>query len=247
MIVDGEIDAYFSDGRIQPYTHVFALTLGLRDEAGEFTGKRMDAAIRNHFEPSLAAKLVGKDGMNRVDDEPVVWQSEDGHDAIDLGWIFFADEIDWDEGKVRISWVPTDRDTADWMFPSGDFFESEFDRADYEAEFGGMSFSFSAIEMLLPSSNLELVSSGIDRDVGRTTRVGRPQKWDWEGAISHVVARAQTPDGLPTGHGAQARIEEMIADWFVSQKGDAPASSQVRERAAKIIRSLETPETPDKN
>jgi hypothetical protein len=60
-----------------------------------------------------------------------------------------------------------------------------------------------------------------------------------------VIAVAQEPDGLPTGHGAQARIEEMIAAWFMDQSGECPASSQVRQRAAKIMRMLARPETPE--
>src|SRR3546814_8519978 len=42
---------------------------------------------------------------------------------------------------------------------------------------------------------------------------GRPPTWDWEGALIHVTAIANTPDGLPSERGAQARIEELIHDW----------------------------------
>lgn len=246
MIIDGELDAYFSGGRIQPHTLAFHLTLPLRDEAGEFKGPNMDRVIRENFDPPLAEKLVGKDGRERVDDDLVDWESEDGHDAIDLGWIFFAEEIDWEAGTIKVGWVPTDRDTADWMFPSGEFFVSEFESADYEAEFTGMSFSYASIEMLLPSASLGSISSGMETAVQHRSRVGRPPKWDWEGALSHVVTRAQTPDGLPTGPGAQARIEEIISEWFIGETGEAPASSQIRERAAKIMRSLERPKTPER-
>jgi hypothetical protein len=207
----------------------------------------MDRVIREHFDPEMAEKLVGRDGRERVNDEPTNWESEDGHDAIDLGWVFFADEIDWDAGTIKVGWVPTDRDTADWMFPSGEFFNSEFDSADYEAEFKGMSFSYASIEMLLPSSSLSLSSSGIESPVSGRSKVGRPPKWDWEGALSHVVTRAQTPDGLPTGPGSQARLEEIMADWFTQETGESPAPSQIRERAAKIMRSLEMPKTPERH
>lgn len=246
MIIDGELDAYFSAGRVQPHTSVFNFTLALREQAGEFSGPKMDRVIREHFEPAMADKLVGKDGRDRVNDELIDWESEEGHDAIDLGWIFFAEEIDWEAGTLKVDWVPTHRDTADWMFRSGEFFNSEFDSADYEAEFEGMSFSFASIEMLLPSASLGSVSNGMESAVQNRARVGRPPKWDWEGALSHVVTKAQTPDGLPTGPGAQARIEEIISEWFIGETGDAPASSQVRERAAKIMRSLERPTTSER-
>ncbi|WP_397603993.1 hypothetical protein [Sphingorhabdus sp.] len=62
--------------------------------------------------------------------------------------------------------------------------------------------------------------------------------------MAYVVSQAQTPDGLPTGAGAQARIEEMISGWFLLESGDSPAPSQVRQRAALIMKTLERPETP---
>lgn len=246
MIIDGELYAYFSAGRIQPHTNVFHFTLPLREKAGEFSGRNMDRAIREKFEPELAEKLVGRDGRDRVNDDVIDWKSEDGHDAIDMGWIFFAEEIDWEAGTIKVGWVPTDRDAADWLFPSGEFFISEFESADYEADFEGMSFSYASIEMLLPSASLGSMSTGMDSAVQNRSRVGRPPKWDWEGALAHVVTKAQTPDGLPTGPGSQARIEEIMSEWFIGETGEAPSPSQVRERAAKIIRSLETPRTPEK-
>jgi hypothetical protein len=65
---------------------------------------------------------------------------------------------------------------------------------------------------------------------------GRMAKWDWEGAIGCVVAVANTPDGLPEGHGAQAAIERIIADYFGVT---GPAESQIRLRAARIMETLE--------
>jgi len=247
MIVDGEIEAFFSEGRIQPFTYGFYFTSDLREEAGENSGPKMDAIIRKKFAPKLADQLAGGEGLNKVNDEQCHWQPEYGPEPIDLGWIFFAEEIDWEKGSISVPRVPTDRDTGDWMFPSREFFDSEFENAEYEAEFQGMAFNFAAIEMLLPNSNLGQEAAGVTRSSGDGRRVGRPPKWDWEGSISHVVAKAQTPDGLPTGPGAQARIEEMISEWFIGETGDSPSSSQIRQRASKIVRSLESAETPKKH
>lgn len=245
MVLDHELDVFFSSGRIQPYTRVMSLTYRYREEAGEFNGPAMDRVIREKFEAPLAEKLIGKDGYDRVDDELIEWVSEEGHDAIDPGWIYFADEVDWDNGSIKVRWIPTDRDTADIFFSSGEFFVSEFENADYSAEFFGMSFDYARIEMLIPNAPLGSTSS--DPRIGGNThsRVGRPPKWNWEGALAHVIAKAQTPDGLPVGSGAQARIEEIISEWFVEETGECPAPSQIRQRAATIMRSLEKPKRPE--
>ena len=129
----------------------------------------------------------------------------------------------------------------DLMFSDSDMFGTELDRAEYEAEFRGLSFEFGQIEMLLPSVELRQTIGFSAAQPERRKPVGRPPKWDWEGALAHVVSLAQHPDGLPTGPGAQARIEAQISDWFVSQVQEAPSPSQVRQRAAKIMQMIETP------
>jgi hypothetical protein len=70
---------------------------------------------------------------------------------------------------------------------------------------------------------------------------GRPPKWDWEGAMAHVAAVANTPDGLETGPGAQAAIERLIADHFTRASDDAstPCESEIRKRAKRIMDEIE--------
>lgn len=245
MVLDHELYVYFSSGRIQPHTRVMNLTFRYREEAGEFTGPAMDRIIEQMFLKPLAEKLIGKDGNDRVNDELIEWVSEEGHDAIDPGWLYFADEVDWENGSIKVRWVPTDRESGDLFFSSGEFFISEFDNADYEAEFFGMSFDYARIEMLIPNASLGSTSSDPRSALHPHSRVGRPPKWNWEGALAHVIARAQTPDGLPVGSGAQARIEEIIGEWFIDETGECPAPSQIRQRAATIMRSLEKPKRPE--
>ncbi len=67
---------------------------------------------------------------------------------------------------------------------------------------------------------------------------GRPRKYDWEGALIHIAALANHPDGLPTGSGAQAEIARRIADWFEGSGGETPADSEIRRRAARIMQAL---------
>ena len=130
------------------------------------------------------------------------------------------------------------------FFQNSDFLQSQLKEPEYEVEIEGLSFEFSKIEMLLPSVELGQTTGFTAAQHDKRKPVGRPLKWDWEGAMTFVISRAQHPDGLPTGHGAQARIEAMISEWFVQQVQEAPSPSQVRQRAAKIMQMIETPNTP---
>lgn len=67
---------------------------------------------------------------------------------------------------------------------------------------------------------------------------GRPRKWDWEGAWAALVAEAHTPDGLPEGEGAQARIARIMANWFQQKYGEEPADSEIRKRAAAVLEAI---------
>ena len=238
MIFDGALEIYASRGQIQPHSNVLRLTGHLRFKG--MPADDLEAAIRDEFEPALAAKLIGREYHERVDDELIDWEAEDGHDTLDAGWVVFASEIDWDSGTMTIDWVPDDQEIRSWLFPRNDFLDcSEFENADFEARFQGLAFSAAAIEMMLPNHRLHSKYIGDANPNTTAARLGRPLKWDWEGALAHIIAQAQTPDGLPTGHGSQARLEEMIADWFIAQTGEAPAQSQIRNRASKVVRTLQ--------
>ena len=54
---------------------------------------------------------------------------------------------------------------------------------------------------------------------------GRPAKWDWDGAVAHLLAVANTPDGLPEN---QAKVELLVAEWFHRTYDCAPAESAIR-------------------
>ena len=57
--------------------------------------------------------------------------------------------------------------------------------------------------------------------------------------MAYIASQAQKPDGLPTGNGAQAKIETMMADWFEREVGKSPAISQIRQRASTIMKMLD--------
>ncbi|WP_202620463.1 hypothetical protein [Methylocystis heyeri] len=72
---------------------------------------------------------------------------------------------------------------------------------------------------------------------------GRPRKWDWEGALIHLIAEANKPDGLFTDQGIkQAQIEKIMRDWFILKKRDAPADSEIRNRASEIMKVISKPQ-----
>jgi hypothetical protein len=66
---------------------------------------------------------------------------------------------------------------------------------------------------------------------------GRLANWAWEEALCHIVAVANTPNGIETGHGFQARIEKEMAEWFMAVGGDHPAVSGIRQRAQMVVKA----------
>lgn len=243
MILQGEISPYFTKGKVQPYTSVWRFTLDLREEAGESSGSKMDALIRENWDEEFANRLVGKNEMDRVDDDPFEWDDPHAPRFVDVGPFLYAKEIDWEAGTVVVDFVPSGKDRLDFMFLDEDMFGSEFEDPDFDIVLQGMMFEKQAVEMLLPSQ--ELANFEVSKSASNVQRraTGRPPKWDWEGAMTFVVAQAQHPDGLPTGQGAQARIEELIANWFTDSTGDAPSTSQIRKRASNIMAALERSKT----
>ena len=78
---------------------------------------------------------------------------------------------------------------------------------------------------------------------GSENKGGRPLKHDWEGALIHVAAQANLPDGLIDEEGGtQADIEEMISEWFIQRTGDSPAESEIRKRASAVMKAISKPQ-----
>ena len=244
MIFDRELDAYAERVIVQPHSTVFAFTAELYETAKEWAGPAMDKAILDYYPKEFAQKLVGKNQHDRVDDEQNIVNGWETVGTIDPGFIMFASHIDWDGGVIEVEWIDDENLANENLFPSQDYAGSEFEKADFEIRFEGLKFDASRIELLLPNALFD-ASKELTLAGGRHKQsIGRPTKWNWDGALAYVVSQAQTPDGLPIGDGAQARLEEMISEWFVQESGDSPAVSQVRQRAALIMKTLQTPKTP---
>ena len=244
MALDEGLATYSRKGKVQAYGSVSDMTAQLLEKAGQLSGSQMDAAIREEYSEEVAVHLIGKDPFSRFDDEPFTWDESEEPKTLDPGFFLYAFEIDWDYGVLKADYIPHDGEIVNIFFDNSEFLVSELDRPTYEAVIEGLSFEFSKIEMLLPSFNLGHTMGFTTTKSEPRRQVGRPLKWDWEGVMAHVVAQAQQPDGLPTGSGAQARIEEMMAEWFTDETGEAPSPSQIRQRAAKIMRMLSRPKTP---
>ena len=140
-----------------------------------------------------------------------------------------------------MSGLPGLQDRVEAFFPdSEEHLRSDFEDGNFEVSLAGLRFSMDEIELLLPTEKLQFSFS--DQNIvtiPSRKNLGRPRKWDWDRAMAHLVSIAQHPDGLPTGAGAQARIEEIISEWFIAQTGDSPSTSQIRQRAQIIMGLVE--------
>jgi hypothetical protein len=238
MASTNELNLYADKVEVTPYTSVGSFTMQLYEKAGEFSGEKMDLAIRAEYPPEMAAKLVGRSHGADFFDETLIVSDPDQLGVIDRGFILFADEIDWQNSRMSVGWIDEKLISLEELFPTQGFVGSEIEDPNYQVVFEGLKFEANVVELLLPSAQLVLPNSSSSPTPG-ARYAGRPTKWDWDGAMAHVIAMANSPDGLPDGHGAQAKIEAMIAQWFVDQTGNSPATSQIRAKASRIMRGIE--------
>lgn len=252
LLYEGDFRAYFTNGKIEVKGRVSELLqslsdeilASLRDESGAMIFKSspaLDAIIRDQFEPDTAAKLIGKSGLDFIDDDPIVWDESGEPHQVSAGFFLWATEIDWETGTLRSDVIPDYRGREDHLFWDAEEHLSSaiFEDPDFDVSLSGMCFELNAVEMLLPTERIITQSALLVARGDQVGALGRPRKWDWDAAMAHIVALANKPDGLPTGHGAQARIEELLTQWFLDQVDDSPAVSQIRARAQKIVRGLD--------
>lgn len=243
MAFDEELTVYAESMTVRPYLCVQHVIMPLSEEAGEVIGPKMDALIRQKFKPEIAEKIVGKYPSDLVFDDPTIGAAADGPHVLDIGFFLFATAIDWDEGTLRADWYGGNRGFARGALFGPDILGTRFEDASFEADLTGLSFEVSKIEMLLPNFELRASMALFAEVAERPNSPGRPRKWGWDDAMAYIISVAQSPDGLPTGQGAQTRIEEMMAEWFIEQTGNSPSTSQIRGRAATIVRMIEKAKT----
>jgi hypothetical protein len=95
------LKVYASEGKVQPYCLVGEFFAQHSAQAGEFSGAKMNAVIREQYGPEIASKIVGKEIHDRFDDEPNVWSVDDELVQIDVGFFLFSEELDWESGKLK--------------------------------------------------------------------------------------------------------------------------------------------------
>ena len=234
MIYNGEITPFFTHGHIRPYTLVFSIVAQEETVSRHRGTPEFDAAVRAEFVPEIAQQIVGRADMDRVYDASFEWADDEPAHPAAWGFFLFADVVDWEKGTLKAN-LHSQTIKGDQSLSEDEHLASQFDEPDFEVELSGLCFPMDDVEMLQPGYELSRTAT---LHTGAKA-IGRPPKWDWEGAMAHMTGLAQRPDGLPIGSGAQAQIEHIIADWFVATIGDCPAISQIRSRAQAIMRSIE--------
>lgn len=242
MIFSDQLAPYFTAGEIKSMVRVYEMFYSKEGFDHDFTTEQRKQWIEENFEPEIAAKLVTHDRMDLIEEYRVVWTINDEPRKMGAGYLVYSQDIDWDAGTVSVELSQPLGSLEEHLFwDAEEHLSSEYEAAHFEVSLSGLCFEQEAIEMLLPSHSLDnygaMLVNAIDRPSTKPA-LGRPPKWDWEGAISYLVSVAQHPDGLPQGEGAQARIEEMISQWFIDQCGDSPSTSQIRQRARSIILAI---------
>lgn len=243
MSVADELRPYFTHGKVVPKDSLISIVAA---EEGFDYGSSMedrDNLIRKRWNSDYAAKLLGKRLDDIIEDEPYEWSTDDEPHQVSIGVMLYANDIDWETGVLEGEYDSAIISSNEALFWERDeLFVSSFPKADYITNLQGLSFERDKIELLRPSQGESALSHSLFKSIA-VSRIGRPQKWDWEGAMAMMAASAQHPDGLPTGHGSQAKIETMMANWFVTETGDAPSSSQIRQHVSILIRKMARPGT----
>jgi len=233
MIFDGELAAFFREGRSVASTYVFAAF-------GDAGDQDRETFAREKYGDGIAEKLMRAGHHDLIDDLVFEWGQDDEPYHVAPGYFARASRIDWGIGSVVAEIDAFEKIDRDLFWDEEDLLNSVFDHARYTIELKGLSFEREKIEMLQPGVQISHQPAAL---VMRRP-LGRPRKWDWDGATMHLLTIAQTPDGLPLGPGGQANIERELAEWFVKTTGDGPSPSQIRQHASKVMRTLKTPETP---
>jgi hypothetical protein len=240
MICNYELIPYFTKG--QSIARCYALGAILQGLDRGVSIDRARASVKERFSPELAEKILQSGERDYVDYLTYSWdEGNEGPREVSPGYFLRASNVTWVTGvlEAEIGWIGPPIEKS-YFLEEEDLLTSEFDDADYKITLTGLCFDRETIELLQPNVELTPVAVG---HVETRSRLGRPRTWDWDGAMTYLLTIAQTPDGLPTGPGAQAQIERLVGEWFTNQTGDAPAPSQVRQHAAKIMRALKKPES----
>lgn len=66
LIFEGQLNAYFSTGKIQSSVPIYKFLLEAMAADAFFANSKTDQYIRENYEPEIADKIIGKKGMIRL-------------------------------------------------------------------------------------------------------------------------------------------------------------------------------------
>jgi hypothetical protein len=148
---------------------------------------RLDEFIREQFIEDLAEKLVGKDGMDSFDEDTITWYEGDEPHHVGAGFFVFAEEIAWEAGTLRTTYIPSPKNREEHLFwDQEEHLPSELDDPDFDVSLSGMCFELTKVEMLLPNERIMAASPMVTARGDQAKSLGRPRKWDWDGAMAHI-------------------------------------------------------------
>lgn len=231
MIYCSDILAYCEKARSVAWA--FAALQILHTQEKERGPEGLRDKLLKHFDLNIVEQIINGGENNIV--EEIVFDSTDHEEMREVapGYFVFAQSIDWESGSLDIEIQESDID-SDLFDHDDELRGGSLENPNFKIRLEGLCFQREQIEMLQPSFELGPTTK---RTASSKARVGRPRTWDWDAATLHLLNIAQTPDGLPTGAGAQAQIERLLADWFADTYGDAPSESQIRTHAQKAMRA----------
>ena len=238
MIFSNEITAYFREAKSIAKTRVLKLLLDTARVVP--TPETREALIRENFESKLAEKLIAANDFDEINEVAHQWERDAEPTPVSCGYFVHATDMDWEGGSIKSVIYYTDVNDDRLFSDSEDLLGSVFQDADFDITLNGWCFDREQIELLQPHIELPRRS---EVALGDRPNLGRPRTWDWDSASAHLISIAQTPDGLPVGPGAQAQIERLVSDWFMSSAGNSPADSQIRKHVAKIIKAIKKPDS----
>jgi len=132
---------------------------------------------------------------------------------------------------------------ADWA--SGDFYLNDY--SDASGSWSGVARDVHFDQKGLPGLGFTEALTIPARSRARGSvqlknKGGPPTKYDWPGAIAHLVALANTPDGLDrTGRGREVNITYvagLMEDWFETQGLGTPGRSSLHEFARMVVNAI---------
>lgn len=244
MLLNDELQPYFLAGSIRSEIMVGEILNIVKNVGLGPHSDARDEAVRAALGDDIADRIKGKEWTEYVLDYEEGIEDVEGFVFAALGFIHYG-VIDWETGNLNCDYIPDKRERPAHLFEAAeDLLGSEFLSNTVTAKFYSMHLEREKIELLLPTHRLQSGNEKAKPALPEGKRIGRPRKWDWEAALAFVVSQAQTPDGLPEGPGAQAKLETLIAEWFESETGESPSTSQIRTRASAVIQMIKSQKGP---